>query len=130
MTIPRVLNVGQCGFDSGKISRFLRDSFQVQTVSVDTIDDALSTLRSGSFQLVLVNRILDLNGSPGLDLIRAIKADPSLATVPAMLVSNYPQAQADAISLGAFPGFGKADIGRPRAEEALRPVFAPTTTQP
>ena len=123
MSVHRILNVGQCGYDSGSISRFLRDNYQAQTVSVDTADEALTTLRSGSFDLVLVNRLLDSDGSSGIDLIRSIKTDPTLAALPTMLVSNYPDAQAQAVSLGALPGFGKAEIGRPKVKEMLQSVL-------
>ena len=51
----------------------------------------MASLRAGEFDLVLVNRVLDADGSSGLDLIRAIKADPDLANVPVMLVSNSPR---------------------------------------
>jgi two-component system, chemotaxis family, chemotaxis protein CheY len=125
MTAPRVLSVGQCGYDHGRLTRFVRDAFAAQVEGVDSADEALAALRSGSYQLVLVNRELDGDGSSGLDLIRTVKADPALAVVPAMLVSNYPEAQAEAIALGAVAGFGKADLGRPRAREAVSPILAP-----
>ena len=41
-----------------------------------------------------------------------------------MLVSNYPEAQAQAVALGALPGFGKADLGKSRARDALAPILA------
>jgi two-component system chemotaxis response regulator CheY len=125
MTAPRVLSVGQCGFDHGRIARFLRDAFGAQAEAVDDADEALAALRTGPFALVLVNRVFDGDGSPGLDLIRAIKADGALAGVTTMLVSDLADAQARAVALGALPGFGKADLGRPRAREALAPILAP-----
>ncbi len=124
MTSPRVLSVGQCGYDHGRIVRFLRDTFGAQVEGVDTADEALEALRAGPFQLVLVNRVLDGDGTSGLDLIRSIKADAALAGVPTMLVSNYPEAQAQAVGLGAVAGFGKADLGRPRCQQALAPILA------
>jgi hypothetical protein len=42
-----------------------------------------------------------------------------------MLVSNYPEAQSQAIALGAVSGFGKADLGKPRCQRALAAVLAP-----
>ena len=123
MSNHRVLNVGQCGVDSSQISRFLKAKFQAQAVSVDTLDEALAALRSGTFELVLINRLFDWDGTPGLDLIRAIKADPALAEIPLMLVSNYPTAQAEAIALGALPGFGKAEIGKSKVDNVLMSIF-------
>jgi two-component system, chemotaxis family, chemotaxis protein CheY len=125
MTAPRVLSVGQCGYDHGRLTRYLRESFGAETEGVDTFDEALERLRSGAFRLVLVNRLLDLDHSNGIDLIRSIRADPGLAGVPAMLVSNYPEAQAQAADLGALRGFGKGDLGKPRARDALSAALAP-----
>ena len=110
MTRPRILDVGQCGFDHSSISRHLSKSYGAEVAAASSKGQAMSSLRAGEFDLVLVNRVLDSDGTSGLDLIRAIKADPDLSGVPVMLVSNYPEAQAEARSLGALPGFGKADL--------------------
>ena len=67
-------------------------------------------MRSTRYDLVLVNRVLDEDGSSGLELIRALKHDPALADVPVMLVSNHADAQEAAFDLGASPGFGKASL--------------------
>jgi hypothetical protein len=53
-------------------------------------------------------------------VIRAIKAEPTTAAVPVMLVSNYPEYQTQAATLGAVPGFGKADLNRPETLEKLK----------
>ncbi len=111
--MPRILDVGQCGLDHGSISRHLTRAYHAEVADASTAAEALKTLRAGKFDLVLVNRLLDRDGSPGLDLIRALKADPDLADLPVMLVSNYPEAQREAQSLGALPGFGKADLRSP-----------------
>ena len=110
MTKPRILDVGQCGLDHGNLARFLSNSYGAEVALADTKGQAMATLRTGEFDLVLVNRVLDLDGSSGLDVIRAIKADPDISHVPVMLVSNYPEAQAEARTLGALPGFGKAEL--------------------
>lgn len=119
---PRILSVGQCGVDTARIGRFLRDTFRARADTADTATEALDRLRAETYDAVLVNRVLDLDGSPGLALILAIKADPALAPTPTLLVSNYPDAQAEAVALGALPGFGKADLGK-KAAEALSTVL-------
>ena len=129
MNAPRVLSVGQCGLDHGRIGRFLRETFGAEAEGADTAAEALAALKSGAFALVLVNRLLDLDSSDGLDVVRAIKADPALASLPTILVSNYPDAQAAAGALGALPGFGKADLGKPRAREALAAALAAAGAQ-
>ena len=121
--MPRVLDVGQCGFDHGSIARHLRQKYGAEVTGADSAGQAIVSLRAGGFDLVLVNRIFDGDGSPGLDLIRSIKADPDLAGTRVMLVSNYPDAQAEAKQLGALPGFGKGDIHAGRPVAALDEVF-------
>lgn len=120
----RVLSVGQCGFDHGSISRFLNQHFDV---TVDGIDDAatvLGRLQSGSADLVLVNRVFDRNGDDGLSLIRDIKSNESIADVPVMLVSNYPEWQDRAVALGAVPGFGKAELNAPDLPDRLASLLS------
>jgi len=119
LVMPRILNVGQCGLDHGAISRHLKKSYGAEVTKAGSSGEALVSLRAGAFDLVLVNRVFDGDGSSGMALIRAIKADPELADVPVMLVSNYPEAQAEAGKLGALPGFGKGDLGRGRSVAAL-----------
>lgn len=120
----RVLSVGQCGFDHGQISRSLLRDFDAQTTGADTHEEALALLEAGGFHLVLVNRIGDADGRPGVDLVRAIKADSRLAEIPVMLVSNHEEAQAEAVAAGAEPGFGKSDLGRDRAYKAVDRALA------
>lgn len=124
MSKKRVLSAGQCFADHSSISRVLRGSFGAEVVGTDTARQALELLREGSFALVLVNRVFDADGSAGVDLIRALKADEELRSVPVLLVSNYEDAQAEAVRAGAEPGFGKAALGQPymlaRVEKYLR----------
>ncbi len=111
--VKRVLSVGQCCADHSAISRVLRDSFGAEVVGADSARQTLEQLRQETFALVLVNRVLDADGSSGLELIRAVKADEQLRAVPIVLVSNYEDAQAQAVKAGAMPGFGKAALGQP-----------------
>ena len=105
-----VLDVGQCNPDHAAIARLLTDEFGVQVDRVHTADEACARLQSTPYDLVLVNRIFDATGEEGLEFIRRLKADATLAAVPVMLVSNYAEAQAEAIAAGAKPGFGKAAL--------------------
>lgn len=123
MSKPRVVSVGQCGVDHGAISRFLQTGFGAQTIAADSAEEMLDLLDDGDVTLVLVNRVLDLDGTRGVDVIRTLKADPRGANVATMLVSNFASAQAEAVAVGALPGFGKADIGRQTASQALEPIL-------
>ncbi len=100
----RVLDVGQCGFDHGAISRYLADRFGARVERADTADEARQMLQSARYDLVLINRVLDLDGSSGLDLLQTLKeaSDQSLAAVPVILVSDYPEAQQAALELGRY----------------------------
>jgi CheY-like chemotaxis protein len=108
--MTRVLDVGQCGFDHGAIAHYLRQAFGAEVVRAATFSEAVDALRRSSFSLVLVNRETDADGASGLDLIRTLKTDPTLASTPVMLVSNFPDAQRAAESLGALSGFGKSNL--------------------
>jgi CheY-like chemotaxis protein len=110
MAHPSVLSVGQCSYDHGRIARYLEQSFGAQVRGASTFDEALAALRSQRYNLVLVNRINDLDDAPGHDLIRTLKTEAGLADVPVMLVSNFRDAQEEAEALGALPGFGKAEL--------------------
>jgi two-component system chemotaxis response regulator CheY len=124
MTDPaRVLSVGQCGFDHRSISQSFRKAFDAEVESASTHAEALEALRAKPYDLVLVNRVGDRDGAKGIDLIQALKAEADLAGVPVMLVSDYPDAQREAVELGALPGFGKSDLGSLAASEDLRRIF-------
>jgi two-component system, chemotaxis family, chemotaxis protein CheY len=119
----RVLSVGQCFADHSGITRVLRSAFGAEVIAADSAREVLDKLREESFALVLVNRVLDADGSSGLDVIRAIKAEEPLYAVPIMLVSNYEEAQAEAVQAGALPGFGKAALGQPHMLARVKPLL-------
>lgn len=117
--MPRkVLDVGQCDLDNYLITQMLQRQFGAEVTRVRTHRDAQAALEATAYDLVLINRINDADGSPGLEFLRSLKADPATAAVPVMLVSNYADAQADAVAAGAQPGFGKSQLDA--AETRLR----------
>jgi CheY-like chemotaxis protein len=125
----RVLDVGQCGPDHAAIRRYLTRHFDCEVVQADAAVDALAHLKSGRFDLVLVNRKLDVDYSDGLDVIRQIKSDPSTADVPAMLVTNYPEHQDAAVAAGALRGFGKLEFELPETRDRIAAVLSKTKCQ-
>ncbi len=124
MTAKRVLSVGQCGADHYGISLTFRQAFGAEVEAASTQADALRRLRQEPFALVLVNRVFDADGASGVDLIRLVKSDDALRTTPVVLVSNYSDAQREAVEAGAEPGFGKASLGRPEMLDRVRPFLA------
>ncbi len=123
MLKKRVLNVGQCGPDHAAISSYLKRHFNCEVDEADAAEDALAKLKSSRFDLVLVNRKLDIDYSDGIDVIRALKADPATAAVPGMLVTNYPEHQEAAIAAGAVRGFGKLEFDKPETRDVLAAVL-------
>jgi two-component system chemotaxis response regulator CheY len=121
----RVLDVGNCGPDHAAIRHLLETMFRAAVIQAHGPDDTLALLRRESIDLVLVNRKLDQDYSDGLEIIRAIKADPQLAAVPCMLITNHAEHQEQAVSAGAIHGFGKKQLRDPQAHERLAAVLKP-----
>ncbi len=126
MTTKKVLSLGQCAADNWSIARLLSDSLGSAVTEADSFEEALELLRRENFALVLVNRILDANGDSGLDFITRLKSDEALRSVPVMLVSNYADAQRQAVAKGALPGFGKSALRQTSTLERLRSVLEAT----
>ncbi len=118
----RVLDVGNCGPDFSMISSFLTNHFDCEMVQADGVEDALEELRKNDFALVTVNRKLDRDYSDGVEIIKAIKADAQLNSVPVMLVTNMPEHQEAAMAIGAERGFGKLELDKNTAER-LAPLL-------
>ncbi len=72
-------------------------------------DDALGEYRTAA-SLLLVNRELDgsFDSSSGIELIQQViqQDDPPVT----MMISDFEDAQAEAIAAGAKPGFGKSQL--------------------
>src|SRR6478672_11590518 len=92
-----VVLVGHCGPDSSYLRMAVQRAITDVTVTMADDDAELSRLLKAGIDLLLVNRTLDYGFAHegGAELIRHLKAtDPNLR---AMLVSNYPEAQQEAI---------------------------------
>jgi len=103
----RVLCIGNCAPDQGQIERMLTSRFDVDVDVADTAAAAREQLARGDYDLVLMNRVFDLDGDSGIDLIHSLKQGDHAAP-PMMLISNFDDAQQQAQAAGAEPGFGKA----------------------
>lgn len=118
-----VLSVGQCQYDHGRISRELAAAFDVRVDGVDTASQALAAAASQRYDLILINRVLDVDGSSGLELLRQLRELSEGASAAVMLVSNYPDAHDSAVALGGVRGFGKADLGMNVVRECVQPYL-------
>ena len=125
----RVLDVGQCDIDNWQIKQLLQKNFNVEVDRAKSHSDALSAIQRQSYDLVLLNRINDSDGSSGLDFLRQLKAGAPTSALPVMLVSNYPDSQSEAVDAGAFPGFGKASLNAPETVDRLRQALDNKSTE-
>ncbi len=116
----RILSIGQCGYDDSRLADLVRQAGATLECAA-TGDDALRRMLKEKFDLILVNRVFDADGASGIALIEEFKRKG--VQTPMMLVSNYAEAQADAVNKGAVQGFGKSDLGRPMTLELVRKVL-------
>ena len=120
---PRVLDVGQCDFDHDNISRMLSEEFGADVKRAATAEEAFRAVRSGDYDLVLVNRVLDVDGASGPDLIQRLLSNEETHATPTMLISNYAESQDAAVALGATRGFGKNTLTSPETHDLLACVL-------
>jgi CheY-like chemotaxis protein len=120
----RVLDVGNCGFDHGSLARMVENEFGAKAIAAHDAEEALRKARSGEYALVVVNRVLDSDGSSGLDIIESLKSDPATKDLPVMMITNYPDHQAKAVAAGAEAGFGKSTLHEPTTRERLAKYLA------
>lgn len=118
-----VLSVGQCRPDHAAISHFLTSNFDVDVVSADLPADTQTALSQQAIDLVLINRKLDADYSDGMEILGALKADPSTADIPVMLVSNFADWQEKAVAAGAVYGFGKSELSLPATVDRVAAVL-------
>lgn len=114
----RILDVGQCGIDGPRMKRLFQEELDAEVDEADTLEETREKLRAGTYDLVLVNRVLNEDGSSGVDLIDEVKRGG--ADVPIMLVSDRSDAQDEAVSKGALRGFGKAELESPKTLDMIR----------
>lgn len=114
----RLLDVGQCGFDGPRMTRLFREELDARVDNADDLDETRQKLSKGKYDLVLVNRLLAMDGSSGLEVIKALTS--AGCECPVMLVSDKGDAQEQAVKLGAVRGFGKSELEEPATLELIR----------
>ena len=119
----KVLDVGNCGPDFASITRFLTGKFDCTVDQAHGPEDALSKLRAGDYALVTINRKLDRDYTDGVEILKAIKADADISSVPVILITNYEEHQDAAVQLGAERGFGKLEYEKPETLAKLEPIL-------
>lgn len=124
MAKPRVLDVGNCRPDHAAIRHLLSSKFDAEIAQAHGPSDTLKALKESHFDLVLINRKLDQDYTDGIEILKLLKSDEKLGTIPVMLITNYPDHQHAAVELGALRGFGKLELDTPETFERLSAVLA------
>jgi hypothetical protein len=122
--VSRVLLIGHCSSDSAALKRVVRQadpSAEVQTIHDEQSLEA--ALREGA-DLLLVNRLLDYGFADGTGVSMLRRVLPRYPKTRGMLVSNLPDAQESAVSVGALPGFGKSDLWSGHVVALLRAALS------
>src|SRR4051812_33124867 len=116
----KVVLVGHCGPDMSYLRMAVTSALRSATVLAADDAEELEAFLLEGVDLLLFNRELGwgFDDNEGVDIIRHLRARHP--NVKMMLVSNYPEAQAAAIAVGALPGFGKREIGGQRVTQLIR----------
>ena len=118
----RVALIGHCVPDSGMLKTVVSRIFPAcEVVRVNDEQTALDEVKRSD--LLLINRQMDgdfpgVSGG-GINLIRELLGVPGRKAA-LMLISNFEDAQQEAVGVGAAPGFGKARAGSAEAAERMR----------
>ena len=121
--MKKVLDVGNCGPDNFALTEFLAKHFQATVVRAHGMQDAMEQLKNDSFDLVTVNRLMDRDGSCGLEIIKAIKADETLSATAVMMVTNFPEHQERGDCGGCGTWLWKSQLGHVGNEKPDQQVF-------
>jgi len=116
----KIVLVGHCGADSSYLRMAVAKAVKDARIIMADNDTALGEAIAAGADLILFNRELgyDFTEKLGVDAIKRLR--PNYPNLKMMLVSNYPEAQADAVAHGALPGFGKRELGSARVLEVIR----------
>ncbi len=112
----KILLVGHCRADSfamqAALGRYAPGAVFVRA------NDTEELRTHADADVFLVNRVLEgrFGSESGVELIAAL---PEGARQRAALVSNLPEAQAEAVAAGAVEGFGKAEMYSDRARATI-----------
>jgi hypothetical protein len=114
----RILLVGHCGFDGPRLQKELSERLPgAEVMRINSEEDLARECEAGA-DLLLINREPVGFDTDGLELVRRHCAQTVRHKV--MLVSDYPEAQDEAISAGAVRGFGKSEIGQESLADTVR----------
>ena len=80
-----VLDIGNCNADHMFLESMLSSNFGAILIRAHRLEDAQKLLGENQVDLILINRLLDVDGSEGIEVLQALKADPQTQAIPVML---------------------------------------------
>ena len=117
-----VVLVGHCGIDGPRLEKELSQGLpHARVLRVNSETDLKRCFDEGA-ELLLINREPVGFEREGLDLVREVCRERP--EVKVMLVSDYSDAQEEAVSAGALKGFGKSKMGRGAVVETVKSALA------
>lgn len=119
MTKKTVLDVGNCNADHSFIKHMLESKFDANVIRAHKLDDAVKAVEENEVDLIMINRLLDVDGSEGMEVLRKLTSSEE-SKVPAMIITNYEEHQQAAIAEGAVRGFGKSALNSEETLAAIR----------
>ena len=120
-----VLDVGNCNPDHSALQSMLTGRYDVHVLRTHGLADTMTALQSNHIDLILINRKLDQDYSDGTEILKKIKAIPDFATIPVMIITNYPEHQELAVAMGAEYGFGKLQYREASTHQRLSQFLNP-----
>jgi DNA-binding NarL/FixJ family response regulator len=119
LTMPHsVILVGHCGIDGPRLQREISARLPgTEVIRCNTTADLDRCCADGA-DLLLVNREPVGFDQDGLAIVRDVREQHPGCKV--MLVSDYPEAQEEAVKAGAMQGFGKSLMGSPELVEKVK----------
>lgn len=106
--VKKTLVVGNCNYDGPRLVHLIESNFKAKAEEAKTIKKAIKLIKSKKYDLIIVNRIIDGDRQPGLELVDYIKTKK--IKTPIMLITNYKNKMSEAIKHGAIKGFSKAKL--------------------
>lgn len=119
-----IVLVGHCGPDMFMLKSAIGRTAEAPIATVNDTKSLSEYLNGDS--VLLINRKLDgkFGTRSGIELIAQINQHDNPPIV--MLISNYEDAQAQAVAAGARQGFGKSDLYDESSTKALRQAVGST----
>jgi CheY-like chemotaxis protein len=103
---------------------------EAQVIAPDDRQELDQLLSARHPDLILLNRELGYGFDDEMGIEAVVRLRATHPKLRLMLVSNYAQAQSEAVAAGALPGFGKRELGSPKVTQILRGALEEPAASP